>query len=380
MIAHHILNQPLRIGRGELVFRLPLEFRFTNEDRKHRTGRCHQIVRRDERGLAIVHALAMGAQAAHQRVAETLFVRTALRGGNGVAIGADKGIGIRCPGNRPFHRPLAIPVFGAAREFARRDGGAPLNFAAQEVEQAAGKFQRVFGGRGAGGFDERGIAFPADLDTAKQIGLRPRHAVEQGGGKMRVLEYLPVGFERNDRAAPVDGSHVFQFADGMPALEAHLVGLSVARDLDLHPFGERVHHRGPHAMEAARRIIDLAAELPAGMQRGHDDFQRRLVLEFGMRVDRDAAAIVADCQDVVRLEIDLDAGGMARHCLVHRVVEDFGGQMVQRPLIGSPDIHAGPAAHGFQPLQNFDVLGGIALGRCGRGVEKIGRFGHVCSR
>ena len=35
MIAHHVFDQPLRIGRGELVLGLALEFRLADEDRQH---------------------------------------------------------------------------------------------------------------------------------------------------------------------------------------------------------------------------------------------------------------------------------------------------------------------------------------------------------
>ena len=82
-----------------------------------------------------------------------------------------------------------------------------------------------------------------------------------------------------------------------------------------------------------------------------------------MGVDRHAAAIVADGQDIARRKFHLDAAGMAGHRLVHRIVEDFGGQMMQRVDVGAADIHAGAAAHGLQPFQNLDVLGGIGFGR-----------------
>ena len=46
--------------------------------------------------------------------------------------------------------------------------------------------------------------------------------------------------------------------------------------------------------------------------------------------------------------------------LVHRIVEDLGRQVMQRRLIRAADIHARPAAHGLEPFQNLDVLGGVA--------------------
>ena len=76
-----------------------------------------------------------------------------------------------------------------------------------------------------------------------------------------------------------------------------------------------------------------------------------------MLVDRDAAAIVGDGEPVARLERHLDAVGVARHRLVHAVVEHLGGEMVQRPLVGAADIHAGPPPDRLQPLEHLDRMG-----------------------
>ena len=78
-----------------------------------------------------------------------------------------------------------------------------------------------------------------------------------------------------------------------------------------------------------------------------------------MRVDRDAAAIVAHQHPVGGHELELDPAGVARHRLVHGVVQHLGHEMVQRPLVGAADIHAGPPPHRLQPLQHLDVVRGI---------------------
>ena len=248
---------------------------------------------RDQRGLAVVGAFAVGAQRFGQRVAQALFVRAALRRRNGVAIGMHERIDLRRPCHGPFRPRLCRRGFPCGRKTARCvTVRVVADFAVEEIEQPPGNFSVSSAGRFA--FDQRRIAFPADLDAAKQIGLGPRHAIKLRGREMRVLaENLRVGIERHDGAAPVHRADVLQLADGLAALEAHLVAVAVARDVDFHPFRQRIHHRRADAMQAAGRVIDLAAELSAGMQRGHDDFERRLVLELGMRVDRDAAAVVA---------------------------------------------------------------------------------------
>ena len=97
-----------------------------------------------------------------------------------------------------------------------------------------------------------------------------------------------------------------------------------------------------------------------------------------MRIDRNAAAVVADRQPVAGGELDLDAGGMAGHRLVHGVVEHLGGEMMQAALVGAADIHAGAAADRLQPFEDLDVLGRIAVGGfCSRGVEQIGHGANI---
>ena len=92
-----------------------------------------------------------------------------------------------------------------------------------------------------------------------------------------------------------------------------------------------------------------------------------------MRIDRDAAAIVADDQAVARLERDLDAAGVAGDGLVHAVVDDLGGEVVERALVGAADIHAGAAADRLEPLEDLD-RGGVVIVGGGGGAdgEKVG--------
>ncbi len=69
---------------------------------------------------------------------------------------------------------------------------------------------------------------------------------------------------------------------------------------------------------------------------------------------------------------NLDAGGKPGDRLVHRIVERFGGKVMQRALVGAADIHAGAAAHRLQPFEDLDVLGRIAVG----GLSRVGRGRH----
>ena len=63
------------------------------------------------------------------------------------------------------------------------------------------------------------------------------------------------------------------------------------------------------------------------------------VLELGMRIDRHAAAIVANGQHAIVGKLDLDEGGVACDRFVHRIVENFGGQMMKGARSSVPPIY-----------------------------------------
>ncbi len=178
-------------------------------------------------------------------------------------------------------------------------------------------------------------------------------------------ENLRVGPEAHFGAAPVRRlAGVLQFGLRLAALERHPIELLAARDLDLHPLGQRVRHRDADAVQAARGLVDLGIEFAARVQRAHDHFERGLVLEFRVRIDRDAAAVVGDGDEAVGLHLDLDPVGMAGERLVHGIVDHLGEEVMQRLLVGAADIHAGAAAHRLETLQDLDVARGVAgLGR-----------------
>ena len=167
-------------------------------------------------------------------------------------------------------------------------------------------------------------------------------------------------------AAVVNLAERLQLALRLAALERHLVELLLARDLDFEQVRQRVHHRHADAVQPARGLIDLGVEFAARMERAHDHFERRLLREFRMRIDRDAAAVVDDGEEAVGGEFDLDEGRVPRQRLVHAVVDHLREKVMQRLLVGAADIHAGPAADGLETFQNLDVTRGvIALGAGG---------------
>ena len=134
-------------------------------------------------------------------------------------------------------------------------------------------------------------------------------------------------------------------------------------------------------MQTARGLVDLGVELAAGMQRAHDDFERGFLRKFRVRIDGNAAAVVGDGEKAVGAKLHLDEGRVAGQRFVHRVVDDFGEQMVQRLFVGPANIHAGPATNRLKPFEHLDVMSGVvgfsaggARGSLGRGTAfRLGR-------
>jgi len=184
-----------------------------------------------------------------------------------------------------------------------------------------------------------------------------------------MAEDLLVGMEGDGGAAAVGGGadlphRPLRQAAGEALLEQFLV----AGDLDHHRIRQRVDHAGADAVQAARGLVGLAGELAAGMQRAEDHLQRRLAGELGMRVHRDAAAVVADGDGMVGVKLHLDPVGMARHRLVHRIVENLRDEVVERAFVGAADIHAGALPDRLQPLQHLDGMGVVVVGAGGEEI------------
>src|SRR5947209_17447631 len=171
----------------------------------------------------------------------------------------------------------------------------------QIVLQAAREMEAVFGGNVFDSLQKLRRATPADLDTAEKIGLGARHLEQALRLEGRLgAEDVGIRLEADARAAAiVDLAEVFELALGMAALEGHAIELLAARDFDLEPRGQRVHHGHADAMQAARGLVDLGIEFAAGMQRAHDDFERRLLWKFWMRIDGNATAVISNSQKSV---------------------------------------------------------------------------------
>jgi hypothetical protein len=112
-------------------------------------------------------------------------------------------------------------------------------------------------------------------------------------------------------------------------------------------------------VQPARDLVAAAAELPAGVQLGHDHLERR---QPGVRhlVDGDAASAVAHGDRVVGVDRDLDQVVVARERLVDRVRDDLLHEVVEAARAGRADVHPGAQADRLESFEHGDVLGRVA--------------------
>ena len=304
-------------------------------------------------------------------------MRTAVRRRHRVAIRREETVVARDPGDRPFERAVTFSLLDAAGEDIVGDGLLSLYTVHEKVLEPAGEVERGALRRLAVACKLCLGARPSDLDAAEEIGLGARHGEESRRLEGSAFaEDLGVWPEAHARAAAVlDRPESLHRPVGRAARIALPVELLPARHLDLHMLRQRIGDRNADAVQPAARLVDLGVEFAPRMQRGHDDFECGLLLEFRMGIDRNAAAVIRHRKIAIFGELDLDARSVAGNRLVHGVVQHLGEEVMHRLLVGAADIHAGAPADRLEPFQHLDVCRRVGVlatlgGRLGGG----GRF------
>ncbi len=115
-------------------------------------------------------------------------------------------------------------------------------------------------------------------------------------------------------------------------------------------------------MQTAGNLVDLSAELTAGVQGGHHGLESGLAGAWVL-VDRDAPAVVADRDGAVLGDVDPNAVAVPRHRFVDAVVGDLDEEVMEAALVGAADVHTGAAAHRLQAFEDLDITGRVLLFR-----------------
>ena len=166
---------------------------------------------------------------------------------------------------------------------------------------------------------------------------------------------LGIGLEGHRRAGARGLAGLAQRRGALPALEALGVALAVPVDFDLEPFGERIHDRHTDAVQAAADLVPPAAELPAGVEHGHDDFDARLA-HLRHDIDGDPPAIVGHGDAVLFVDDDVDLMAEPGERFVDAVVHHLEDQMVESPAAGASHVHAGTLSNALETFQDLNLL------------------------
>ncbi len=113
-VAHGSLNNTGGLLRREAVLGLALKLRLANEDGQHGGRRAHHVFGGDLACAAIADQLAIGPQSFRERLAQAVFMRSAVRCRHRIAVGAYEAVIVAHPGDRPFHRAVTVRLGGAA--------------------------------------------------------------------------------------------------------------------------------------------------------------------------------------------------------------------------------------------------------------------------
>ena len=131
------------------------------------------------------------------------------------------------------------------------------------------------------------------------------------------------------------------------------VDLAIPPHLRHQPFGQGVHHRQAHPVEAAGYLIAATAELSAGVEHRKGDLQGAFAHLF-MVAHGNTPAIVPDRNGIIRPDVHLHMGAIPGQGFVDGVIHQLPYQMVQASCVGGADIHAGPPFDRLQPFQHLN--------------------------
>ena len=135
--------------------------------------------------------------------------------------------------------------------------------------------------------------------------------------------------------------------------------LAFAADGQNQLFGQGIDYRDPDTVQTTGDLVRVVVKFAAGVQHGHDYFRGGIALLVLSRGN--APAIVDHRYRLVRMDGNGNLLTMPRQRLIDGVVHQFEYHVVQAgAVIGIADVHAGPPAHGIEPLEDLDA-GGIVI-------------------
>ena len=349
------LDDALDLGVAKLRLGLPLELRPRNLDADDRGQALADVVAADARVLEVLREIVLAGveiDRPRQRRTEARKVRAAFVRVDVVREGVDRfGVAVV-----PLESDLdvdALPVAAHVDWLVVDDRLVLIQVADKRVDPA---------------FVQEFVALPAvalvvnrDRHAAVEEGELAQPLCERVEAQLHGFEDLRVGPERDFRAALLGRARDLEAARRVAALVRLLVDLAVAPDLEIEGFRQRVDDRDADAVETTRDLVAVVVELAAGVEHGQHDFGGGSATR--MLVDRNAAAVVDHRHGIIDVERDVDLIAVAGQRFVDRIVDDLVDQVMEARRTGRTDVHRRPFANSLQPLEDFDLVRAVVVGR-----------------
>src|SRR5438270_3312320 len=350
-VVHDTLDERADLGVPELRLRLAFELRLAELHAYDRDDALPDVFALEV--LVFLFQVALLARVpvddVRERLLEAFLVHPAFVGVDRVREGVQRVV----VGRVPLDRDVGLPALLARRD--TDDLVERLSAGVERLDEVGDPARRL------AGWDVRrllAMVGEGDRHPARQVRQLLEALREDVGLELqRLFEHLRVRPEPHRRSGALGRLAFGRLLHRAAARERRVPYESVAVDFHLQLRGQRVHDRHTDAVQASRDLVAAAAELPAGVQDGHDDLERgSLALVPGDRGDRDAGAVVADGNAPVVVEVDVYLGRAARQRLVDRVVDDLVDEVVEAAGSRRPDVHPGPLADGFETFEDLDVF------------------------
>src|SRR5919112_6617875 len=363
----HALDETLDLRVPELGLGLPLELGLLQLDGDDRGQPFPDVVTGKALLLLLEEALltGVGVDRPRQRRPETGEVRAAFVRVDVVSKREDGVLEAAVPLHGDFHVPyllLALEV-----EDGLVDGVLRLVDVLHEVPYAALVLVR-----------DVPVFFPLvhqpDLEPLVQESPLAEPAAQSIEGEVLGLgKYLGVGQEAYGGSRPLallELAVLREVALREPALVALAPHVPLTLAPQPGPCGERFYPRGADAVQPAGHLLPFPAELPAGVQRRHDDLGGWLVVLRHLAY-RHTAPVVGDRDGVVGVDGDEYLRTVSGQRLVYGIVDDLPDEVVKTPWPRRADVHTRAPLDGFEAFEDLDRTCIVsALGILGRRVSR----------
>ena len=149
------------------------------------------------------------------------------------------------------------------------------------------------------------------------------------------------------------------------------MNVSVAKDLNLAPFGKEVYNRNAHSVQTTGSLIRTFFEFSAKLEDRHHAFQRGnfsigFFRQLFVPIDWNSSTIIFNGHRPVGIDLNRYRFCETGHGFINRIVYDFVDQMMQASPGRVANVHTRTFANVFQIRKMLQILRrvfGIAIRR-----------------